>query len=119
MIREAAGKLGKLGKHIEVSGKIPGTDLEETLALEVYDDFPNLALLSLSLRNSGNSDVTLDSVTLQRHSFDASLTAPGASPHNLWTFQGSEPEVGQGRNLPNAREVLSGKSLRRASGNER
>jgi alpha-galactosidase len=95
VIREVAGKLGKLGKYIEVSGKIPGTDLEETLALEVYDDFPDLALLSLSLRNAGQSDVALKSVTLQRHRFDASLAAPGVSPHNLWTFQGSSLKWGK------------------------
>jgi alpha-galactosidase len=94
-IREASGKLGKLGKQIEVSGKIPGTDMEETVTLEVYDDFPNLALLSLRLRNAGNSDVALDSVILQRHRFDASLADSSVALHELWTFQGSSLKWGK------------------------
>ena len=90
-IREAQGKLGSLGKHVEVTGKVPGTDLEETLTLEVYDDFPNLALLSAAIRNAGKSDIAIDSVVLQRHAFaDPSVEAGG-----LWTFQGSSLKWGK------------------------
>src|SRR5262249_25215708 len=68
-VKDARGKLGNLGKQVEVSGKIPSTDLEETLTLEVYDAFPNLAILSMRLRNAGKADVQLDKVALQRHNF--------------------------------------------------
>ncbi len=40
-VKDATGKLGSLGKQINVSGKVPGTDVEETVTLEVYDSFPN------------------------------------------------------------------------------
>ena len=98
-VRAATGKLGTLGKRIEATGKIAGTDLMETLDLEIYDDFPNLALLSLSIRNRGQSDVPLDWVTLQRHQFAA---APGSnSPsHPLWTFQGASLKWGKDEIFP-------------------
>jgi alpha-galactosidase len=87
------GKLGALGKQIVVRGKVAGTSLTETLTLEVYDDFPNLALLSVTIRNEGNSDVPLDSVTLQRHGFAAPAIDKGRGP--LWTFQGSSLNWGK------------------------
>lgn len=89
-VSDASGKLGALGKQIEVKGKIPGSDLEETATIEVYDAFPNMALLSVRLRNAGTSEIALDSVTVQRHNF----TSPdAASP--LWAFQGSSLRWGK------------------------
>ena len=61
-VKNVSGKLGSLGKQIEVTGTIPGTDMQETLTLEVYDSFPNLALLSFQLRNNGQKEIALDSV---------------------------------------------------------
>jgi len=98
-VRDATGKLGGLGKHIEVTGKVPDTDLTETLSIEIYDDFPNLALLSASFRNGGQKDVSLDWVSLQRHQFsNAKSSNPGPSP--LWTFQGSSLKWGKDEIFP-------------------
>jgi alpha-galactosidase len=93
-VREAAGKLGNLGKHIEVKGKVPGAELDETVTVEVYDAFPNLALLSVQLKNSGQKEVPLDRVILQRHNF-ASPEAAGGAPRPLWTFEGSSLKWGK------------------------
>lgn len=92
-VKDAAGKIGALGRQIGVSGKIAGTDLEETLTVEVYDDFPGMALLSASLKNAGTGDTALQTVRLQRHSF-----APSAQP--LWTFQGSSLKWGKDEIFP-------------------
>src|SRR5262249_9252512 len=51
-IAEASGKLGRTGKHVEVTGISAATGLHETLTIEVYDDFPGLALESASFRNA-------------------------------------------------------------------
>ncbi len=96
---EAMGKLGTLGKHVDVTGKVPGTDLEETLTIEVYDSFPNLALLSLQLRNGGQNNISLDSVDLQKHIFAASAPSED-SAHPLWTFQGSSLHWGKDEIFP-------------------
>jgi alpha-galactosidase len=98
-VRDTSGKLGPVGKHIEVTGKIPQTDLTETLDLEIYDEFPNLALLSMSIRNNGSANVPLDWVALQRHQFVA--PADAASPsHPLWTFQGASLKWGKDEIFP-------------------
>src|SRR5579859_539692 len=94
-LREATGKLGKFGEQVEATGKVPGTDLEDTVTVEVYDDFPGIAILSTRLTNTGSKDVALDSVTLQRHAFDASVTDPKLAAHDMWTFMGSSLEWGR------------------------
>jgi alpha-galactosidase len=96
---EATGKLGNLGQRVDLTGKIPGTDLEETVTLEVYDAFPNLALLSLQLRNAGQKDLTLEKVALQRHSF-ASPQQQGEPARPLWTFEGSSLQWGKDEIFP-------------------
>jgi alpha-galactosidase len=98
-VRDATGKLGGLGKHIEVTGKVPDTDLTETLSIEIYDDFPNLALLSASFRNGGQKDVSLDWVTLQRHQFSNEKSGK-PEPNPLWTFQGSSLKWGKDEIFP-------------------
>jgi alpha-galactosidase len=99
-VGDAAGKLGRLGKHIEVLGTSASTSLEETLTLEVYDDFPALALLSASLRNAGEKDVTLDSISLQRHRLNAQRSDAQAAPHEMWSFFGSSLKWGKDDVLP-------------------
>ncbi len=102
-ISEAQGKLGRHGKHIEVSGTTnttPDTKLNETITLEVYDDFPNLALLSATLENTGQSAVALGDVSLQRHRLNAQLTDSTAAPHEMFSFFGSSLEWGKNEILP-------------------
>jgi alpha-galactosidase len=96
---DAPGKLGALGKQIMVTGTIPGTDLAETLTIEVYDNFPNLALLSAQLQNNGHADIALDKITLQHHTFTSSHdSAEPGSP--LWTFEGSSLSWGKDEIFP-------------------
>jgi alpha-galactosidase len=98
-IHEAAGKLGNLGKKIDINGNVPGTDLEETLTLEVYDDFPNLAVVSLRLRYIGQKELSLEKLVLQRHSFAADAPT-GEGAHPLWTFEGSSLNWGKDEIFP-------------------
>ena len=98
-IQDAAGKLGNLGKKIEINGNVSGTDLEETLTLEVYDDFPNLAVVSLRLRNNGQKELPLEKLIFQRHSFAADATT-GEGAHPLWTFEGSSLNWGKDEIFP-------------------
>ena len=94
-VTAAQGKLGKLGQRVEVRGASASTGLEETLILEVYDDFPALALLSASFRNAGAKDVELDSVLLQSHRLNAAIANTGTAPHEMWSFHGSSLKWGK------------------------
>ena len=94
-VTAAQGKLGQLGKQIEVRGTSASTGLEETLRVELYDDFPGLALLSAAFRNTGQKAVPLEEVTLQRHRFNATLADSAAAAHEMWSFHGSSIKWGK------------------------
>ena len=99
-ISETQGKLGRLGKKVEVTGVSKSTNLSETLTLELYDDFPALALLSASFRNNGTKDVSLESISLQNHRLNASLADSTAAAHEMWSFFGSSLKWGKDDVLP-------------------
>lgn len=93
---EATGRLGKSGKRIEIEGKSSRTpNLEETIAFEIYDDFPNLLVSSVSWRNTGSTDLSLQKATVQHRRLNASQTDPGAPPYQMWSFHGSSEVWGQ------------------------
>jgi alpha-galactosidase len=99
-VKGAQGKLGKLGKQIEVRGTSASTGLEETMQVEVYDDFPELALLSAAFRNLGQKEVSLEELTLQKHRFNATLADPAAAGHEMWSFHGSSIQWGKDEIFP-------------------
>lgn len=99
-ISDANGKLGPLGKRIEVQGASPSTGLQETLTVEVYDNFPGLALLSATFRNTGQKEISLDSVSLQSHLLNAAQVDPSAQSHEMWSFFGSSIKWGKDDVLP-------------------
>ena len=97
-ISDAQGKLGPRGKRVEImarSSEGESAGLEETLAAEVYDDLPTMALTSVAYKNAGSADVKLDRVVANQHRLSASLAAPQAAPYDLWSFQGSSYQWGK------------------------
>ena len=94
-ISDTTGKLGRLGKHVEIKGTSPTSKLAETMTIEVYDDFPGMALLSASFRNTDIRELQLDSVSLQEHRLNASISDPQASAHDMWSFFGSSLKWGK------------------------
>ncbi|HXA00220.1 MAG TPA: alpha-galactosidase [Candidatus Dormibacteraeota bacterium] len=99
-IQNTTGKLGALGKRVEIKGRSAGTGLEESLVLEVYDDFPSLALLSATYKNAGDHDVRIDNVSLDRQRLNATLADSGAKPHEMYAFFGSSLKWGKDDVLP-------------------
>jgi hypothetical protein len=65
------------------------------MTVEVYDDFPGMALLSASFRNADTRDIQLDSVSLQEHRLNATLSDPLAASHDTWSFFGSSLKWGK------------------------
>ena len=92
---EAIGKLGR-GKRVEIPARPLGpsdANLQATLVLEAYDDFPNVALTSVEYKNGGIGLITLDQVVAQRHRFNSHLA--NSAPYDMWSFQGSSYEWGK------------------------
>jgi alpha-galactosidase len=95
-VTAASGRLGSAGKRVEVSGNSqsnPG--LEKTLAIEVYDALPNIALSSTTYKNVGNAEIAVGTVITQRHILNASLADPQAAPYSMWSFHGSSEKWGK------------------------
>ena len=94
---EASGKLGR-GKRVEIVAHPlapAGTAIERTLVLEVYDDFPDMALVSTSYKNVGTSDVQIEKALMQEHRLNATQADAKAQPYDMWSFQGSSYDWGK------------------------
>ncbi|MFZ0860238.1 MAG: alpha-galactosidase [Candidatus Sulfotelmatobacter sp.] len=92
---ESSGKLGR-GKRVEIPGRPlapAGVAIERRLLVEVYDDFPNIALVSAAYTNVGTTDFQIDQVWMQQHRFNAYQVKE--QPYDMWSFQGSSYDWGK------------------------
>lgn len=97
-VTDAQGKIGARGKRVEITARSSGQGaprVEKKLAVEVYDDFPNLALTTVVYKNVGSTELKLNQVVAQRHRLNASLPDPKAPPYQLWSFHGSSTKWGK------------------------
>jgi alpha-galactosidase len=93
-VLDANGKLGR-GKTVEIPAKGDGANIQRTLRVEVYDDFPNIALTTIDYKNTGASDFAIDQAIEQQHHFNARLADAKAQPYEMWSFQGSSYDWGK------------------------
>ncbi|HET7439923.1 MAG TPA: alpha-galactosidase, partial [Terriglobales bacterium] len=94
-IAEATGKMGR-GKRVEIPGRPLASsagNLQARLAVEVYDDFPNVALTTVEYKNAGSDQIKIEQAIAQRHRF--SSHAEKAAPEDMWSFQGSSYDWGK------------------------
>ncbi len=94
-VLEASGKLGR-GKRVEFPARPlapAGVDLERSAVLEVYDDFPSIALVSVAYKNTGTTDFQIDQVVTQLHRFNNHEVKE--RPYDMWSFQGSSYDWGK------------------------
>ena len=99
-ISAAGGKLGPSGKHIEVAGRSTSSGLVEKLAVEVYDDFPTVVLVSASFQNTGSHDLPIDAISIVARSLNATLSDSQAAPYQMWSFHGASIKSGKDDVLP-------------------
>src|SRR3954468_22736153 len=94
---EASGKLGR-GKRVEIPAHplaASGVPIERMLIVEAYDDFPGIALVSTSYKNTGTTDFHIDQVLMQQHRWNAQQVDAKAQPYDMWSFQGSSYDWGK------------------------
>jgi alpha-galactosidase len=94
-VSDATGKLGGLGKKVEVSAINSKKQLNATLSVEIYDDFPNVALVALSLSNHGTQELRLNRLSLLDRRLNAAVVDPKALPFDMWSFHGASIKWGQ------------------------
>jgi alpha-galactosidase len=94
-VSESTGKLGR-GKRLEIPARPlapAGVPIERRLVVEVYDDFPNVALVSAAYKNTGDTDFQIDEVWMQQHRFNSHEVKE--HPYDMWSFQGSSYDWGK------------------------
>jgi alpha-galactosidase len=94
-VLDAGGKLGR-GRRVEIPARSAASpNLQRTLQVEAYDDFPNLLLTSTEYKNTGTAGINIDRAVNQQHRFNARLVDTKAQPYELWSFQGSSYDWGK------------------------
>jgi alpha-galactosidase len=96
-ISEPQGKMGSQGRRVEITGRSTegSIPIAVTLAVEVYDRFPSVAITTAAFKNAGAATVHLEQVVHQQRRLNASLADPGVPPYRLWSFQGSSVAWGK------------------------
>ena len=87
-----------VGKRVEIPARPlgpSGTELQRVLALEVYDNFPNILLNTVEYKNVGAKDIAIEKSTNQRRRLSARLTDAKAHPWEMWSFHGSSYDWGK------------------------
>jgi alpha-galactosidase len=100
-IGDASGRFGSLGKRAEVratSASVPGLELTETI--EVYDDFPQVAVISSAYRNKGKAAISFDQEISDVHRLNATLSDAKAPAYQMWSFHGSSEAWGRDDVMP-------------------
>ncbi len=95
-VRDATGKMGA-GKRVEIPAQSLETSssLQAVLALEVYDNFPNILLSTVEYKNAGAKDVTLEKSVNLRRRLNAQQEDSKAKPWEMWSFHGSSYDWGK------------------------
>ena len=94
-VSDAQGKLGKLGKRIELRSKSASSGLERSQSVEFYDDFPSMAFGTVSYKNIGTQPIHIEKIVSERHRLSAALDDPDAPPFKMWSFHGSSEAWGR------------------------
>ena len=95
-LSDASRRLGPLGKRIDLKGVSRSRpEIEKTVSVEFYDNFPSLALTTASYKNIGKTPAALETVVAQRHELNASLIDSAVRPFAMWSFHGSSEKWGK------------------------
>ena len=76
-------------------GKNHGIRVEKTLTVEMYDNFPGVAITRASYKNTGSRTLTAGRIHSNRFILDATLSETATDPYSFWMFQGPAHEYGK------------------------
>ncbi|MCD4710711.1 MAG: alpha-galactosidase, partial [Bacteroidales bacterium] len=81
-----------LGKRMVLTGIAVCSDstrIEKTLRIELYENYPDIAVSSASYKNLGASDMVIEMDYSNYYRLDATQVDPGDQPFDFWSFQGA------------------------------
>ncbi len=95
-VLDVTGIFGPQGKRVEaVSRTNEAPVLKRILTLEVYHEFPAVAVLTSRYRNLDSLVLELQRLATTRRRLSASLSEPEAAPQTMYSFHGSSGEWGK------------------------
>lgn len=71
-----------------------GMKIEKTITVELYEKFPDAALITAEYRNTGITELTIGTVVSGYLKMDASRFDRDAEPFDFWSWQGASVEWG-------------------------
>jgi alpha-galactosidase len=96
-IEEISNKFGT-GKRLTLCGKGTGPKgccIEKILDVELYSEYPNIALMKVTYRNLGNEILKLEEIYCGHFLLDSSMTDHSNLAYDFWSFQGGVYEWGR------------------------
>lgn len=91
------------GKRLILKGKAAGPKnctIEKTLTVEMYEAYPNAAISYASYKNSGSTELLINSIYSNYYLLDATLAEAAEEPHEFWSFHGPANHYGEDYVLP-------------------
>ena len=84
------------GKRIEIAGKSATSALNTILTVEVYDKISHLEPVSATVRNAATATVSLDTMDIDAHRFNASSSEPHRGAQSIVVVPWCKAFVGPG-----------------------
>lgn len=83
-----------IGKRLILEGVSthPTKKLRKSLIVELYKDYPNVAVTYATYKNAGPASVTIDTIFNNYYWLDASLGDESKQPWEFWSFLGAASE---------------------------
>ena len=91
------------GKRLVLKAMATGPNncpIEETLTIELYENFPDAAISQVEYKNLGDSELRIDRIYSDFHRLDATLSGADENPWSFWSFQGSSLHWGKNYIFP-------------------
>ncbi len=77
------------GKRLTLKGTEINSKIEKEFTIELYEDYPGIALTSAIYRNTGSDEIVIDKSYSNYFQIDESLVNPPGKQNGFWTFQGA------------------------------
>jgi len=94
---------GVRGERLELRAAVslgPGASVEKVLTIETRHDPSNLAVVAVSVTNTGSRDLRIDRIEYACQRLSATQVEAAAKPYDAWAFLGTSRKWGEGEIAP-------------------
>ena len=84
-----------IGKKLTLKGRDSSSKIEKEFTIELYEDYPDIALTSAYYKNISNGKIVINKSYSNYFQIDESLVNPPDKQKGFWTYQGAAYKWGQ------------------------